>query len=499
MKKCIGLILFGLLIVAFSAPVYAQFEWKVSGLIDSNFVIYKNIFYSSQITGGATDTMGNPMGDTRSLNKTGQYFNTRGRFKFDAVMGKDVTGTMFFEMDSTRWGETGTNRNNVGKWDADRDAVEVKNLFLDFGIPYFGVPIPMTARVGIQPIAVRPEMLVNTDGPGITLGFKLDPVTISPFWAKASHSKDYAAADADVFGANLIAKVSTMTLGAYGMFYDMRTYPLTAVSVTTSDPTNKARMYWFGGYADGKLGPMNMLADFVMDKGAVKTYADGAQPDVNYQGWASRLKLSLPVEMFEIGMQGMYASGSDLTKTSGTGTPGSTVSNTAAGGGASYKVGSYVLPPASNNESSFGAQGTGMFYSNPLTGRTPAFNTGNATSMYRGALGGTYFIEAFASMKLAPWYKVTFLGEYIGDTTTNGNTLGTAQKKGSTQLRDDNFIGWELGLFNEIQIYKNLSWGTVFSYLIAGDALDIRGTGAPGDNISPDNPWFVGSIVKYTW
>ena len=487
MKKCIGLILFGLLIVAFSAPVYAQFEWKVSGMMDSNFVAYKNIYASPQIYGGAVDSNGNAMGDTRSLNKMGQYFNTRGRFKFDAAMGKEVTGTMFFEMDSTRWGETTDGRNAVGRWDADRAAVEVKNLFMDFAIPYMGIPIPMTARVGIQPIVARPEMLTNTDGPGITLGFKLDPVTISPYWAKASHSKDYAAADADVFGTNIIAKVSTMTLGAYGMFYDMRTYPLNAVTFTSANPTNKGRMFWFGGYADGKLGPLNMMGDFVMDKGTVKTYTDGAQPDVNYQGWATRLKLSLPVEMFEVGMQGMYATGSDQTKTSGTGAPGSAVGNSRSGGGDSFKVGSYVVPPASNNESSFGAQGTGMFYSNPITGRTPAFNTGNANSMYRGALGGTFFVDAFASMKLAPWYKITLLGAYIGDTTINGNTIGTARKADGTTPRDDNMIGWELGLFNEIQIYKNLSWGTVFSYMIADDALDIWDA-ATGKMFPPRTP-----------
>ena len=102
-------------------------------------------------------------------------------------------------------------------------------------------------------------------------------------------------------------------------------------------------------------------------------------------------------------------------------------------------------------------------------------------------------------MKLAPWYKITAIGSYIGDTTKNGNTIGTAEKKGSNALRDDHTIGWELGLFNEIQIYKNLSWGTVFSYLIAGDALDIKGLGVPGDNVSPSNPYFIGSIVKYVW
>ena len=83
----------------------------------------------------------------------------------------------------------------------------------------------MTVRVGIQPLAVRPEMAISTDGPGISLGFKADPVTINPFWFKALHAKDTTNGDVDVYGLLGTAKLSTLTLGAYGIFYNMRSYP----------------------------------------------------------------------------------------------------------------------------------------------------------------------------------------------------------------------------------------------------------------------------------
>ena len=38
---------------------------------------------------------------------------------------------------------------------ADRAAVEVKHAFFDVAIPYFGVPVPMTMRFGIQAFAIR--------------------------------------------------------------------------------------------------------------------------------------------------------------------------------------------------------------------------------------------------------------------------------------------------------------------------------------------------------
>ncbi|MFH1123463.1 MAG: hypothetical protein V1758_07340, partial [Pseudomonadota bacterium] len=479
MKKCIGLILFGLLIVAFSAPVYAV-DWKASGYLDTNYFYYKNIFKGNQIYGNHKGTDGNAMGDDRHWNKTGQYFNTRGRLKIDAGIGKDVTGTMFFEMDSARWGEVVGGKDQVGKWTADQAAVEVKNLYLDFGIPYVGIPVPMTARIGIQPLSVRSEMLITTDGPGITLGFKADPVTISPFWFKASQSKDYAANDADVFGTQLIAKVDKLTLGAYGVFYDMRTYPLTSVTYTNVDPSFKARMFWFGGYADGKVGPMDMKADFVMDKGSVKDFGATGHDEVKYQGWVARLKLSFPVEMFEVGAQGLYGTGSDAKKTAGSGLPGSTTPY----GNKSFKVGSYVVPPGTEEHVAFGASGSGYFLGgNGITSRGPDNTASSGTSLSRGAIGGVWFAQAFASYKVAPWYKVTAIGSYIGDTTKNGNTVGTA-RKASGDPRDDKAIGWELGLFNEIQIYKNLSWGTVFAYMIAKDGLDVW-SATEGRNLSP--------------
>ena len=492
MKKRFALILFGLLIVAMSAPVYAQFEWKVSGLIDSNAVWYNNFYSTNRIYGNYADTQGNTAPNTGSLDKDGNYFNTRGRFKFDAAMGKEVTGTMFFEMDSARWGETAGGRNQLGKWQGDQVAVEVKNLFIDFAIPYIGIPVPMTARVGLQPLVSRAEMAVNTDGTGVTLGFKLDPVTVSPYWAKASHYKDYASDDVDVYGTNIIARVGRMTLGGYGVFYNMRTYPLTSVSSSpTVDPSFKGKMYWFGGYADGKLGPLNMMADFVYDWGKVESFGAAAAKDVDYRGWAARLNLALPIEMFEFGTRLMYATGSDQKDTDGTGLPG----RTTPWGTTTKEVKSYVIPPGSEENSSYGANGSGIFYSNPITGRTPDFTGSNASSMSRGAIGGTWQAQLYASMKVAPWYKITVLGQYIGDTTDNGNTVGTARKANGNP-RDDSDIGWEMGLFNEIQIYKNLSWGTVLSYMVAGDALDWQGTGG---NVEMSNPWFIGSIIKYTW
>ena len=52
----------------------------------------------------------------------------------------------------------------------------------------------------------------------------------------------------------------------------------------------------------------------------------------------------------------------------------------------------------------------------------------NYNQLSKGAFGGTWFAKLYGSAKLTPWYKVTFQGLYIGDTTKNGNTFGSAVK-----------------------------------------------------------------------
>ena len=90
-------------------------------------------------------------------------------------------------------------------------------------------------------------------------------------------------------------------------------------------------MFWFGGYLDGKLGPVNLNFDFVFDHGKVsqRNMMAGSQdvPDVTYQGWATRLKVDFPWEKFNFGVVGMYATGSDANETSVSGLPGTTVAN----------------------------------------------------------------------------------------------------------------------------------------------------------------------------
>ncbi len=528
MKKFIVLWLAGLLTLALGAPGYAQapkLEFKASGFLDTQTFLDRNV--PQRNTSAGLYSVVNPNYSraggvfgvgSAGWNKTDSHWDARGHLKFDAIMGPNLSGTFYFEIDTYRWGSVFNTSaitreaNNFGAWTTDRTAVEVKNVYIDVGLPYFGIPVPVTVRVGAQPIGVRPNMLVYTDGPGVTAGIKIDPVTIIPIYAKALEGLDFADDDSDVWGLHANAKFGTFTVGGYGLYYRMNTYPFYVTSsvsiISTTGQTSyftgiipqspgsfKSHMWWFGAYVDGKAGPVNLNFDFVYDYGKVNELLSINIPNVRYQGWATRLKVDYPWNRFNFGAVGMYASGPDAKHASTTGLPGSTSNR----GTLSSFVRGYVVPPGSEQDTSNNESIVVYGMENGASGGIGIAKNNNNGRINRGGFGGTWFTKLYASVMATSWDRITLQGLYIGDTTTHGNSLGNAVKyPGSTLLRDDSTIGIELDLINEIQIYKNLRFYAGFGYLFAGNALDIN-NGGLGLNRAAANPWALRTRLIYTF
>jgi len=484
------------MILIFGEVVYAQtapkLDLKLSGFFDTLSVLSRNLAERTTSSGGI---YGPPSSDFSpggpAFDRTVSYLATRARLKLDASMSKAMSGTIFFEMDSTRWGDAAGGRNQMGRWSADQAAVEIKNVYIDFALPSETLPIPVTMRVGLQPLSIRPAMVVYTDGMGITAGIKVDPLTINPLWFKAVENQDFSSDDVDVYGLHIFTKVQEFIVGGYGLYYNMNTYPFPAA--ITSTVNFNSDMWWLGIYADGKLGPLDLKFDFVYDTGRVEDQRNIAvrSRDVKYQGWATRLKVDYPWEKFNFGVGLMYASGSDQKKADGTGFPGTTTPY----GTATTKVGSYVIPPGSESFSSHFGESL-AFYGSWVNRARMGFMAANYTALSRGAIGGTWFAKLYGSYKVAPWYKLTFETLYIGDTTKNGNTIGNARKGGLP--RDDKTIGVEFDLINEISIYKNLKWNIGLGYLFAGNALEYFNP-ATGRNENGKDPWTVTTRLIYTF
>jgi hypothetical protein len=523
MKKFTVLCLAGLLVLAFGVTAYAQepkLEFRASGFIDTQTFLMENVpplnpgatpIYNSipapyqAFNPPGTPNVGSP---TQGLNHTVSFWDSRMHLAFDAVMGKELSARLQFEIDALRWGDglgaerPGSEAHAVGSWSTDKTAIEVKYMYMDVGLPYFGIPVPMTVRVGMQPMAIRPWFFAATDGAGISGGIKIDPVNINPFYFKPTEGFDWTADDVDIYGLQVNAKIGTFTLGGYGAFYNMNQYPASKDATFDvpppqfTDGTNTANLWWFGLYADGKAGPFDINFDIGYDFGEVDPKGNNTASKVKYSGWAGRLKVDYPWEKFNFGVIGMYASGSDANKTSSLGLPGTLAAN----GGQSTRVNGWMVPIGS--EAGAANQESVVFYGwEPgATGGAGIAVNHNYNQASKGPFGGSWFAKLYGSYKITPWYKVTLQGLYIGDTTKNGNTYGTARNFGnpSQPLADNAFIGVELDLLNEIQIYRNLVFKVGAGYLWAGDAMKLFNP-VTGQNFQEHNPWAVRTRLMYSF
>jgi hypothetical protein len=518
MKKCLLFVLVGLTALALAGMVYAQpkFEFKASGRFDTEWISGKNNppnhgAAPSAIQGPPANFFVTPTTRGGAFNNSNSWLDSRGTLIFDAKMGNEVSGTVIFEIDSLRWGDVPggqlgkiSERQTTGFWGGDRASIEVKNVYLDFGIP--GVPVPTTVRIGEQPLAIRPTFFLYTDGPGVTMGIKVDPLTISPLWFKAVEGNDWSADDVDIYGLQLRANIGKLSFGGYGVYYNMNTYPFfvnTAIGTIGTPPqtipglgtlslgTMRADMWWLGAYMDGRVGPVNVNFDIVMNTGEVESRRSAVQ-DVDYEGWRVKGKIDYPWEKFNFGFIGGYGSGADAKKTSNAGLPGQASVN---GGLQTRKVSTSVSPPGSEEAVMFGE--SLIFYSSPVIRYTGWSANLNNFAVTPGSLGGSWFAKLYGTYKVAPDFKVTLQGLYIGDTTKNGNTVGTAVKPGTTIPKDDSDIGWELDLITELQVYKNLTWQFGTGYMFMGDAMDFNAGG--GFTKSPNNAWTVQSRIMYVF
>jgi hypothetical protein len=509
MKKFLVLSFVSLLILAFGMTAYAQekkpvLEFKASGWIDMVTEWWRN---AVQGTYGPDGTV--PAAGIQQANKTAAYLETRARLKFDAIYGKAMSGTIYFEMDSSRWGDMGSGRNNMGAWNADQVALEIKNVYFDFAVPYFGVPVPTTFRVGLQPLSIRNHLLVYTDGMGITMGAKIaDMVTVSPFFFKPKEGQDLNSDDVDVYGIQASAKVSTMNVGGYWMYYNMNLYPLNANSAYGVGSDFKSDMNWWGLYADGKLGPVNMKTDFIYDWGNVHARNPGVGDHrVKYSGYCLYGNFDFPWEKFNFGATGMWTSAADADETSG-GQIGSSTSGLPYTQAASTlpnpavfkpvrRVGTYVVPPGSESGAIFG-EGL-VFYSSWVNrGNTGIGNTINSNGLGRGPVGGTYMIKAYTGFKFHPDHKITLAGMYIGDNVNHGDLYGTYINDNLT-LRDKDTIGVEVDAIWEWNIYDKLKYTVGAGYMWPGTAIKYQTYSATDRNNKLHAPWIVTSQLIYSF
>ena len=482
MKKFLTLTCVAVLTFGLAAATYAA-DFGASG-----FVRVRSAWYVNADAPSADPTVSDAWDDTNA------WMDTRCRLKFTAKANDYASGVIYFEGDSTRWGEDPDGRNTAGAWNADRNAVELKQFYIDFKVPGISDFAPTTLRAGIQGFAVRSHFLLYVDGAGVEVNSTTGPVKTSWYWYKPEEGADNQADDADIYGVRAwVPGLLPVTPGVYFLYLHAGDYPLRAN--TPAGVYDTGNFWWLGVYVDGKIGPVALKSDFA--------YFDGEQelggipsalvsdPDYSGFGFFADASVSDIIPNATLGAAFAYGTGDDLVD---------------AADPRGNEFDAYRVPPGS--EECYGGNWGIVYYASAINDGVRMSNLTGGTTADLGKLGGTWFGKLYGSFKAPEWLKTTVYAMYIGDTTDEGNTIGDARSVVpasagfSSGLEDDSDIGIEIGAYCNMSIYKNLTYSIGAGYLFAGDALDSYDpvtSDALGITVndSPSNPWAVVSQLIY--
>jgi hypothetical protein len=488
MKKALLLMIVLMLGLAAASPAMA-IDWVTHGAINILGAYYKNVDLRLPIfTGGppGMNDFGFGVGAADpAWNEDSFFVQERAQIYITARASENLYGTLGLEIDSARWGDADpsptpvANGGWVGRWNADAVAIEVKNLYIDFKVP----EIPVWFRVGIQPYAIRPWIMLCDDGAGISARVALKAgnvkIGVNPFWAKIAEGTrtlggvvvptDWTEADdQDLYGVDANVSVGPVKTGMYFIYQARRQLYDTAFGEGDS------KQWWIGPYFDLRMGPLAATFDFVFN-GGYEIWESGTITVFNinnphafpppppaqgfsrrHQGWSLRGEASYTINKFRFGMGGVYGTGDDPTTRD-------------VDEGFNLNFNGEAAPVRSDFLILGDNWGLVMPYgcSNNVFGFYKPWSTPGQ---------GIWYVRGFADYQLTSWLKLLVNGGYIGDTVKHGDEFGR-------DLDDDKSIGLELDAAVQIKIYQNLTLSTAFGYLIGGKALSMAGGWRPQD------PW----------
>jgi hypothetical protein len=479
MKKLLTVAVAALLIMGLAATTYAM-EMKASGFIRVRTAWYVNTGAPGTIRATADD-----------FDDSEAWMDSRMRLKLDFIASEDLMGVIYFESDSSRWGEAGGTRNTAGAWGTDRVAVEMKQFYIDFKVPGISEFAPNRLRVGLQALSVRSHVWTYIDGAGIRWQLDTGPVRHYLNWFKAWEGTDHQYDDSDLYVYRGILSLPDFPVrpGAFFAYMQQNDDPmgfgLGRFRPGLTDSRFDADYYWIGVNVDGKAGPVNLKTDFIYFTGEAAATSLGKLEgfgDWDYGGWLVYADVNANIDAgpgLNVGGTFMYGTGDDVSEFNKL----------------SPDVEGYRVPPATEGNPKLSV----VFWpSNVHDGINLGRGAGRSsgTDVQQRFFGGLWTIKGYASIKPLDWLKVTGYGMWIGDTTKDGNTVGNAiDITEVTGLSDDDDIGLEFGAIVDMSIYKNLTYSIGAGWLLAGDALDT--VDSVGINQEPDDPWAIVTQLMY--
>ncbi len=181
MKKRLVMLVALLAVVAIAVPAFAV-EFKYGGMYRLRWQSNDNLADG----GGYGEYLNNtnnyfPWGSNRTvnlrqddLNDSQNYMDQRLRMYFTFVASENLQVVSKFEIDNI-WGFQPDKFSGGGGVGADAINIEVKNVYVDFNVPY----TPVRATLGVQTVGLMTGWIIDDDFSAAKFSAKFDPITVT--------------------------------------------------------------------------------------------------------------------------------------------------------------------------------------------------------------------------------------------------------------------------------------------------------------------------------
>ncbi len=186
MKKCAGLsiaVVCAATLVLGAAGVAGAIDFKAKGewIMSFDYGVGGNFMSKGRD--------GNDMYGNRRAAGHGSEDNfearQRVRLQLDAVASENLSGTVFFEIGDTVWGQSNTLYGGGGTLGTDGVIVEVKRAYLDWIVPGTDLRVRMGLQGWYLPGFTFGNAILMEDGAGISAAYKFnDNVSLNAFWMR---------------------------------------------------------------------------------------------------------------------------------------------------------------------------------------------------------------------------------------------------------------------------------------------------------------------------
>jgi hypothetical protein len=491
MKKHLIMLVAILAIVAITVPAFAV-EFKYGGMYRLRWQSNDNVVD----------------GDSHSDDNQ-NYMDQRFRMYFSFIGSENLQVVTKWEVD-TLWGQGVDKFDTGGAVGADSINLEMKNIYLEFNVPY----TPVRSTLGVQGISLLTGWIIDDDFSAAKFSAKFDPIRVTIGYIAGQNtnvtstqeniddvfvSLDYAEGpwkaalvglfqDAHNTNASTfwVPRMSTgsITQGGGAFLFHNDAFSLANPNSLVTGLTNDNFLFDLGLNLGYKIDWISAYINFVKNFGSADFLNDHS---IDYTGYMVEGRGDVFYGPFTFSLGGFLASGDNIAP------------------GHDEEDGNFRYPRGASHYWSeilgLGSldQSVGNNYLNPVRATPINPSTGdqlnNISKLRPGDRGymaadvpsNLWMANAAIAYQALEKTKLTFNYYYIG--TQEEVISGIASRRGRSFLTHDDSIGHELDFYIDQGVVDGLNLRIVGAYLIANDGYTV--------NNSDDDAWEAGLVLQW--